>query len=143
MALEDKQVPEDIEVPANLKAALRARLYEGKLPCAEAFAIVDNLSIPPHRVGQAADVEDIRLSRCQLGLFGYEQKQGWTEDRIEHKDPPPGFEEAVRVELNPQGELSCRRAWQMAERMGIPRLQMGCFVEQLGIRIAPCQLGAF
>jgi hypothetical protein len=143
MSLEEKKIPEDIEVKANVEAAMHARLLKGELPCAEAFAIVHNLSMPPYDVGRAADVLGIHLTRCQLGIFGYEEKQGWTEARIEERDFPTGFEEAVRVELDSEGHLSCARVWQIAQRMGIPRMQVGWFVDQMGIQITPCQLGAF
>lgn len=144
MALEEKDVPNEFKVDETIADAIRARLEDEKISCTAAFAIARNFSIPPLQVGKTADVLQIHLSRCQLGLFGYPGKQGWTEERIDKEKPlPPGFEEAVRVDLDDEGQLSCAKAWQIATRFEIPRLQMGWFVEKMGISIKPCQLGAF
>ena len=39
--------------------------------------------------------------------------------------------------------LSCAAAWEIADRQGIPRIAVANACEMLGIKIKPCQLGAF
>ncbi len=60
----------------RLAAELRQRARDGRLPCATAFAIAEELGIPRIRVGQAADELGIRISDCQLGCFGRGKRQG-------------------------------------------------------------------
>jgi hypothetical protein len=41
------------------------------------------------------------------------------------------------------GRLGCAAAFAVAEKLGIPRLEVGRAADELGIRIADCQLGCF
>ena len=47
----------------------------GELPCALAFDIAGKNNVAPKEVGVALDVLNIRLTKCQLGLFGYQPKK--------------------------------------------------------------------
>ncbi|NMA55084.1 MAG: hypothetical protein GX952_04015, partial [Firmicutes bacterium] len=42
---------------------------EGKLACAQAFALAKKLGLKPKAIGQVADELKIRIVSCQLGLF--------------------------------------------------------------------------
>lgn len=125
----------------NLESAVREHLIAGRLPCAKAFAIAGERSIPPRTVCEAADGIDIRLSRCQLGLFGYED---FGEKRPASALPEVPAPLKVQIEQRlVDGKLPCAAAWQLAEDAGLPRFALGCICETLGIRVAPCQLGCF
>jgi hypothetical protein len=39
--------------------------------------------------------------------------------------------------------LSCAAAWEIADRLGVKRLEVGAACENLKIKVKPCQLGAF
>ena len=69
MGFLDKKIDGNLKIDDALAAAIRARLRDGRLPCAAAFAIAEELGIPRSEVGRAADALGIRLSRCQLGAF--------------------------------------------------------------------------
>jgi len=127
----------------SLAQAVRAALVEGQLPCAEAFRIAEELKILPTQVGQAADEMGVRISRCQLGLFGYGSKAE-GKHRIVHPLPevPPALAEAIRARLE-EGRLPCAMAWQVARRLGISKLEVSGAAESLQIRISRCQLGCF
>ncbi len=144
MTLEEKEVPTDLVVDDALREAIEARLdAKGKLACASAFRIAKELSLPPLTVGQAADVLQIHLTRCQIGLFGYPQGKGWKGTTIPEKPMPEGLEEAIRAELNDKEEIGCAQIWAIAARMHIPKMVVGHWVDKLGYKITPCQLGAF
>ena len=127
-----------------LKEAVRAALdSEGKLSCAAAFRITREMDVSPSQVGQLADALEVRLNRCQLGLFGYGPK---AEGRHKIVKPAEEVEEelakAIRDGLG-NGELSCEVAWEIADLMRIPKMHVAAAAETLGIKISRCQLGAF
>lgn len=69
MGFKDKKTVGDPQIDDALAAAIRARLRDGRLSCAAAFVIAEELGIPRSEVGRAADALGIRLSHCQLGAF--------------------------------------------------------------------------
>lgn len=116
-----------------------ANAKEGELTCAVAFKIAAELKIQPAEVGKAVDLLDIRLIKCQLGLFGYKPekkivKAKFTEDS--------DLEKAIRAALSGE-KLACREAWDIARRFQIPKMAVSNACEALKIKIKPCQLGAF
>ncbi len=162
MSLEDK--PNAEVTSETIAQAIDERLDDGKLPCAEAFAIAEAQEMKPRLVGQTADALQVRLCRCQLGLFGYPGKTGWDIPHLVADEPvtaqpvPEGLEAAIRevagvadvhdpsaqrfVEAS-EGRLSCAQVWDLAARFNVPKMLVGYVVDQLGIRIVACQLGAF
>lgn len=143
MALEDKTPPQDLDLDPRLVEAIEIHKVDGTLPCARAFTIAETVGVAPGVVGQAADVLDVRLSRCQLGLFGYPGKQGWNLADIDEHPVPEGLTLVVRTAVDASGDLPCVKAWQVAERYNVPRMLVGYVADQLGIRIVQCQLEAF
>ncbi len=141
MALEDKAVPTDFTPAAAITAAIQARIQDGKLPCAAAFAIAAEHEVAPRTVGQTADVLNIHLTSCQLGLFGYPgHAKGWS--KVAEAPVPDGLEAALRAAAG-GGPLACGQLWALAAELGVSRLQIGYVADQLEIKITPCQLGAF
>ena len=69
MGFKDKKIDENLKIDDALATAIRARLRDGRLTCAAAFAIAEELGVPRREVGRAADALGIRLSHCQLGAF--------------------------------------------------------------------------
>lgn len=120
-------------------AAVQKYAVEGKLPCAEAFRIAEELDVSPRAVGEAADALNVRLVRCQLGLFGYGEQKSIVTPAAEVREE---LEQAIREGLI-LGRLPCAVAWAIAARFDIPRLHVANAAEKLGIRIGQCQLGAF
>jgi hypothetical protein len=123
----------------RIAAAVRERARDGGLQCAEAFRIAEELDVAPLAVGRAADGLDVRLTRCQLGLFGHGPQKRITEPLDE---VPPELEQAIREGLI-AGRLPCAVAWAIAARFGMPKLHVANAVEKLDVRIGQCQLGAF
>lgn len=142
MALSDKPTSA-LSVESSLAQAIRTRLNdEGRLPCAQAFIIAAEHNLEPLAVGQAADALSVRLTRCQLGLFGYPgHAKGW--DALPADLPiAPELEAALRAAGDEAG-ISCRTLWELAARFGVSRLVIGYVAERLGFKVKACQLGAF
>ncbi len=130
----------DPSSPAHgLEEDLRRSAPEGRLACAEAFALADRLGLAPIEIGRAADRLGVRLVRCQLGLFGYLPEKKIVKPAAQVEEP---LAAAIRAALA-EGRLPCRAAWEIAARLGLPRMAVSAACEALAVRIKPCQLGAF
>jgi len=116
---------------------------EGMLPCAAAFRVAGELKVEPLEIGRAADLLGVRLSRCQLGLFGYGPKE---EGRHKIVKPAgavaPDVTQAIQERLD-KGPLSCGAAWEIAAALRIPKMDVAAAADALGVKIVYCQLGAF
>jgi len=57
------------EVSSELEAAIRGRLVDGRLPCAQAWQIADERNLKKMDVSSAAEALKIKIKPCQLGAF--------------------------------------------------------------------------
>lgn len=127
-------------VSTEIEAAVRQQAKDASLPCAVAFDIALKLGATPAEIGRTVDLMEYRLVKCQMGLFGYKDKGKIASPLA---DPPDdALASAVKTAAN-DDRLACRDAWEIAARFGIPKLQMGRACETLGVKVKPCQLGAF
>ena len=53
----------------KLEDRIMQSLVNGKLPCAVAFKIAEEMRVVPRSVKETADELDIKISACQLGCF--------------------------------------------------------------------------
>ena len=132
------------QVERELAGAIRRHLdREGKLSCAAAFRVAEEVGVEPEEVGRATDAAGIKLSRCQLGLFGYGPKAEGRHKIVRPAEAvEPGLAQAIRDGLV-EGRLPCRVAWEIAAALGIPKMEVAAAAERLKVKIVRCQLGAF
>lgn len=123
----------------NIEAALRQEGSNGELPCAVAFKIASNLNVEPKEVGHVADLIEMRLTKCQLGLFGYQPAKRIVKP-ADHVSED--LEKAIRERLE-NGRLPCVSAWSIAKDLGLRKMEVSSACQALGIKICSCQLGAF
>ena len=120
---------------------IRESAKNEEITCAVAHQIAEDLNLPPAEIGKAIDMLEYRISKCQLGLFGY--GQGPDKKALKPKAPEDqNLEEAIRGALVDE-KLSCLDAWRIASRFNVPKMTVSNACEALGIKIKPCQLGAF
>lgn len=126
-----------------LHEAMLARLADGYLPCAQAHELAQDFGLDPLQVGQVADEAGIRISLCQLGLFGYGPKS-LGKHKIVHPmdDVPEGLAARLRAAAGEDG-ITCTAIWQIADELGYLRLEASSAVEAMGLRVSRCQLGCF
>ncbi len=127
----------------NLETEIRANLREGKLPCAVAWRVAERMGVERRAVGEMADRLDIRISHCQLGLFGYGEKRLGQHKAVkppEHLEP--ALADAIRAAAR-DGKVTCAQLFDIAGRLGRPAMDASAHAEALGIKIAQCQLGCF
>ncbi len=126
-----------------LQKAIQARLVKDQLPCAQAMAIAQDLGVSPGDVGSAANQAGVRISHCQLGLFGYGPK---AEGKHKIVQPltvvPPDVAERLHAAAVADG-IPCFTLWQIADELSLSRLEAAGAVETLGLHVSHCQLGCF
>ena len=58
----------------QLESKIKSSLVNGRLPCPSAFQIARELNLNMSEIGEAVEKLNIRVSDCQLGLFGKPHK---------------------------------------------------------------------
>lgn len=127
----------------RIHQAMIERLQDGQLPCNQAFAIAHILEVEPQAVGLAAEDAGIRISRCQLGLFGYGPKAE-GKHKIVHamENVPERLAARLRAAADGQ-DITCKAIWEVADGLGLKRIEASSAVEAMGLKVSRCQLGCF
>jgi hypothetical protein len=131
--------PAQTKVEPRLMQAVTKQLEKGSITCIKAHEIAQTLQAEPKQVGIAIDLQEGRIIKCQLGLFGYDKGQKKVK-------PADVVDSELRIAIEKalaDGRLPCLDAWRIAEQRGLSRLALANACESLGIKIKPCQLGAF
>ncbi len=129
----------DREVNPEVAGVVSARAEKGELPCAVAFSVAGDLGVDPEEVGFAADRQEVRITKCQLGLYGY---GGGGKLVKPAESVSRELESAIRARME-NDRLPCAGAWEIAAEFGETKLAVACACEALGVKISACQLGAF
>jgi hypothetical protein len=128
-----------VRVNELIKEKVISQAKNNELACAKAFKIADELNVSAAEVGKTADLLEMKLAKCQLGLFGYKPEKKIVKPKGALN---PKLESAVQDSLV-EGALSCARAWEIARDFDIPKMAVSAVCERLKIKIRHCQLGAF
>jgi hypothetical protein len=129
----------DNRLNKEIAQAIEKRTVGAEITCAEASHIAGELNMPMGEVGVAMDLLEIRITRCQMGLFGYGDKKTVIEPA---ETVSSELEKSIREALV-NGRLPCAASWEIAERFKFPKMNVTAACEALKIKIKPCQLGAF
>ena len=127
----------------NVEEEIKHVLQDAKLPCAVAFQLAEEQGVTPGEIGDLADRLNIRVSHCQLGLFGYGPK---AEGKHKIVKPAPTVSDDVAAAIQGRaagGQVSCADVWAAAEALHLSKLQAAAVVEALGLRVMTCQLHCF
>lgn len=133
-----KHPPEARPDPALVEAIQEVE-DEGCVGCAVAHDLAEELEVTPAAVGRTLDLMEYRIVKCQMGIFGYT-----TEKKILR--PATKVDEHLRERLEAatsKGRISCAVCWKIAESLGLQKIEVAAGCETLGLKIKPCQLGAF
>ena len=126
----------------QIAEAIREKFPGRELTCAMGEKISKELKVDISEVGVTADLLEMKIKKCQLGLFGWGKKPDHGKD-IRGADSIPfelkkALEEAAR-----SGAVTCAALWGIADRLGLERRAVSAACETLGLKIRACQLGAF
>jgi len=122
-----------------LRDALLKNTAKGKLACKVAFDVANRLGVLPDAVGLAADILELRLVKCQLGLFDHPPKKRIV---TPVESVAPQLKKAIFTGLVNE-RLPCQTAWEITKHLGIHKVEVGAACDAMGIKINKCQLGAF
>ena len=93
-------------------------------------------------IGRVADLLEIKIDKCQLGLFGYAKSEGKHRIMAPAESVSPELEAAIRDFIE-DGKLPCAAAWKIADKYSIGKVSVCAAADALGIKSSRCQLGAF
>jgi hypothetical protein len=127
-----------LKLNPTIAEAVKQAAAGDKIACASAFKVAGKLKVPPGEVGVTIDLLEIRVFKCQLGLFGY----GTSKKVVPAETVSPALEAVIRDSLV-KGKLPCASAWEMAEKLNITKREIASACEALKIKISSCQLGGF
>lgn len=131
--------PKGTSISATIKEAVQKKIDHQGISCPTAHQIAEKLNVAPKEVGMAMDLQEARIRKCQLGLFGYgPQRKALKATEIVKTELQTAIESALV-----EGRLACAQAWRIADAMGIPRIAVANACEALKVKINQCQLGAF
>lgn len=129
----------DHKINPEIADKINASALDGMIHCASAHRIAKTIGCSVSEIGVQADLLELRIARCQMGLFGYGPGK-------KNFNPDVQVSESLKNDIlnsQKQGRIPCRKCWDMAKTHKISRRDMGSACEKLEIRIKPCQLGAF
>lgn len=122
-----------------LARALSEIAEDGRFTCAAACRLAETAGVEPADLGKTADLLELRIIRCQLGLFGYEPEKRIVQPADEVSGELRERLEAAMVD----GKISCAALWGIADSMGLEKIDVSAACECLKVKITPCRLGAF
>jgi hypothetical protein len=134
-----KHTGKGVKIDERISAAIRAKATNGEISCVNALDIAKKFNTEIDVVGVNIDLAELHINKCQLGLFGYKPEKRIVKaaDSV-----APELEEAIREALV-GNRLPCIAAWGIADARQMPRMDVASACEKLGIKIKPCQIGAF
>lgn len=134
-----KHAGKGVKIDEQISAAIREKVINGEISCSNAIDIAKKLNKRLDVVGVNIDLAELHINKCQLGIFGYTPEKRIVKAAA---SVVPELEEAIRKALKDDC-LPCIAAWSIADTRQIPRIEVASACEKLGIKIKPCQIGAF
>lgn len=129
----------DTQLKPEVADAVRLKASDKKISCAAAHKIAGDLNIAPIDVGTAIDLLEFRITKCQLGLFGYGPQKKIVQPA---SDISSNLKKAIHDNLK-NNRLSCLSCWQIARQLNLKKMDASAACETLEIKLCDCQLGAF
>ncbi|MBW2193905.1 MAG: hypothetical protein JRF27_08985 [Deltaproteobacteria bacterium] len=134
-----KKHPDGTTADPEIAEFVEKNLESGKISCAAAHKVAQELNVSPAEVGKTIDLVELRISKCQLGLFGYEPEKKIVTPVA---TVAPEIRDAIEASMI-AGRLSCVSSWELAERFSLSKMKISAACEAMGVKVNPCQLGAF
>jgi PIN domain nuclease of toxin-antitoxin system len=128
----------DMSIDPSIQESINTQKKDNTISCAVAFEIAKQLEVSPQQVGTTIDLMNLKLIKCQIGLFGYSTGKKLTPD----SEPDSSLKDTI-LSAATDSRLPCEKAWEIADKLNIGKMALGNASEGLAIKIKPCQLGAF
>ena len=134
--------PSGTKLDEKIAEAVREGSSGGGLACAMGEKISKQLGVEISAVGLTADLLELKITNCQLGLFGWGDKPNHGKDIQAVESVSTELQTALE-EAAQKGEVQCAALWAIADRLGKKRKEVSGACETLNLKIRKCQLGAF
>lgn len=115
---------------------------KNEIACRIAEKIAKELNVSLFEVGITADLMEIKIKNCQLGLFGWGNQPNHGKDLHPISSIPEDIRKALE-EVAENRRVTCASVWAIADRLGKDRKLISTACETLGLKITACQLGTF
>ena len=132
--------PEGTKAHPEAEKLIIAMSSGGRISCADAHKIAADLGITAAEAGRTIDINEIRIVRCQLGLFGYKEKErsivtpaALVTDKVKNRI----------IQDVKENSISCLSLWNIAQELGMTKMETTAACEHMKLKICRCQLGAF
>ena len=126
----------------QIAKAIREKSSAGELACGVGEKISKDLSVNISEVGITADLLEVKIKKCQLGLFGWGKEPNHGKE-IHAADSVSAEMKRAIEDVTQNGAVTCAALWAIANRLGTERKVVSAACETLGFKIQACQLGAF
>ena len=123
---------------SHIREAVTKSLLRGKLTCIAAEKIAHNHNVSMAEVGKTADLLNIKITGCQMGIFGAKDAPTLSA----RTSITPELVEEVQAQAT-TNQLTCAAAWRLADQFGRSRNAICMICDREGIKMISCQLGAF
>jgi hypothetical protein len=134
--------PADTKLNVQIAEVIRQKSSAGKLACATGEKISKELNVSIAEVGIAADLLEMKIKECQLGLFGWGKKPSHGKD-IQAADSVSVETKSALEKAAVNGMVTCAALWAIADQLGVKRKVVSTACETLRLKIRSCQLGTF
>lgn len=128
----------DTQKKTDILEILKAASSDNKIACAKVFELIKEYTFFPDIAGFTLNQNRIKISFCQLGLFGFPEGKKIPE----YQNVSEELEDRI-FEFLEDDRLPCAAAWNIASEMNLKKPEVTAACEKLGIKINKCQLGAF
>ena len=125
-------MPKKIEIDATQKELIMTNLdADGKLSCLKAFKVARLIGLKPIDMSEACSSVDVKITNCELGVFGKLKFQAFEEDIYNN----------LKRNFAYGTDVSCKILWDQARHSTLKRV--GSTVKASDIDVVHCQLGCF
>ena len=121
---------------------VREKSPGGEIACVTCEKISKELEVEISEVGITVDLLEIKIKKCQLGLFGYGKKPNHGKG-IQAVDSVSYEMKCAIEEAAENGKVTCAALWTIADQLGTKRKEVSAACETLKLKIRECQLGTF
>jgi hypothetical protein len=129
----------NVEINKDIAEKLKKNSENGNISCPVMHSIAKSLSTTPDKIGVQADLLEMRILYCQLGLFGWEPLGKLIDKTISISQ---NLDKELEKTVN-DNRITCSGCWDIAKKLKMKRLDVASACEKKGIKIKKCQIGAF
>lgn len=104
---------------------------DGKLSCLKAFKVSRLIGIKPIDMSDACKSVGIKISNCELGVFG----------KIKFQNAESAIYSKISQNFTQNKDVSCKTLWYIAQQSSLRRV--GNTVKYSDVEVTYCQLGCF